>query len=361
MFDRRGVLAGVGSLTALSLLPPEVSAAGDSLAGAGFLSCYRDRRGAFGIAVLSVDGTVVSRHELPGRGHGVAVSPSGGSAVVFARRPGRFAHVLALPELRPLAVLDPPLGRHFYGHGAFSPDGRYLYASENDFDGARGVIGVYDMVDGCRRIGEFDSGGIGPHQIILLSDGRTLAIANGGIETHPDFPRLKLNIPDMRPSLAYMDIETGRIDEIASLPENLHQLSLRHIAEAKDGTIWIGGQFEGDPGRRPPLIASHRRGGRMRMLEEPALYDGMQNYIGSIAVAGDGRRVVATAPRGGAAIVLDGRERKILHRVAMSDVCGVAPTAMGVLLTSGLGRIRLEGNRAETDTNLSWDNHAFAL
>ncbi|MGT2465595.1 DUF1513 domain-containing protein [Mesorhizobium atlanticum] len=27
---------------------------------------------------------------------------------------------------------------------------------------------------------------MGPHELLLLGDGRTLAIANGGIETHPD-------------------------------------------------------------------------------------------------------------------------------------------------------------------------------
>ena len=36
-------------------------------------------------------------------------------------------------------------GRHFFGHGVFSPDGKLLYATENDFEAARGVIGVYDV------------------------------------------------------------------------------------------------------------------------------------------------------------------------------------------------------------------------
>ena len=47
---------------------------------------------------------------------------------------------------------------------------------------------------GFRRIGEFDNHGIGTHDISVSDDGRMLVIANGGIETHPDFGRTKLNL-----------------------------------------------------------------------------------------------------------------------------------------------------------------------
>ena len=91
-------------------------------------------------------------------------------------------------------------GRHFFGHGVFSPDGALLYATENDFENAAGMIGIYDARANFERIGEFPTHGVGPHELLLLDDGRTIAIANGGIETHPDFGRAKLNIPTMKPS-----------------------------------------------------------------------------------------------------------------------------------------------------------------
>jgi hypothetical protein len=37
-----------------------------------------------------------------------------------------------------------------------------------------------------KQIGEFEAHGMEPHDIALLSDGRTMVIANGGIRTHPD-------------------------------------------------------------------------------------------------------------------------------------------------------------------------------
>ena len=61
--------------------------------------------------------------------------------------------------------------RHFFGHGAFSADGRLLYATENDYERARGMIGVRDATDGYRQIGEFPAHGMEPHDIALL-DGR---------------------------------------------------------------------------------------------------------------------------------------------------------------------------------------------
>ena len=79
--------------------------------------------------------------------------------------------------------------RHFFGHGVFSADGKLLYTTENDYDGARGVIGVRDATDGYQQIGEFPAHGMEPHDIQLLADGRTMVIANGGIRTHPDSAR----------------------------------------------------------------------------------------------------------------------------------------------------------------------------
>ena len=90
--------------------------------------------------------------------------------------------------------------RHFFGHGVFSADGRLLYSTENDYDGARGMIGVRDVTGGYKQIGEFPAHGMEPHDIALLSDGRTMVIANGGILTHPGSEG-ELNLSDMQSSL----------------------------------------------------------------------------------------------------------------------------------------------------------------
>src|SRR5207237_5891958 len=124
-----------------------------------------------------------------------------GRAVVVARRPGTFAVVCDPKGQTAPVTIASVEGRHFFGHGVFAPDGKLLYATENDFERGQGVIGIYDVAGGYERIGEFPTYGVGPHEMILLPDGKTFAIANGGIETHPDYGRAGLNIDRTDPTL----------------------------------------------------------------------------------------------------------------------------------------------------------------
>lgn len=172
----------------------------------------------------------------------MALSPDGGEWVAFARRPGRFG--VAIPVgTRPPVWFASKSDRHFFGHGVFSAAGRLLYATENDYERAAGVIGVRDATDSYRQIGEFPAHGMEPHDIALLSDGRTMVIANGGIRTHPDKGTEELNLPDMRPSLVYVDVATGDLLEEHVLAPELHQLSIRHLAIASGDTVVFGCQY----------------------------------------------------------------------------------------------------------------------
>src|SRR5438552_1061500 len=81
-------------------------------------------------------------------------------------------------------------------HGAFSADGSLLYATENDNLTGSGLIGIYDATAGYRRLGEMSSRGIGPHDLALMPDGMTLAVANGGLRTLPESGREVLNPDD---------------------------------------------------------------------------------------------------------------------------------------------------------------------
>src|SRR5690606_31025455 len=145
-------------------------------------------------------------------------------------------------QVRPLPLADE---RHFFGHGVYTPSGHLLFATENDYAAGRGVLGVYDASEAgaYQRVAEFPTGGIGPHEVVLMPDGRTLCVANGGILTHPDYGKLELNLDSMRPSLSYVDARDGRLLEQVFLPEELHRLSLRHMALDASGCVWVGCQY----------------------------------------------------------------------------------------------------------------------
>ena len=120
--------------------------------------------------------------------------------------------------------------------------------------GETGVIGVYEVAANFKRIDEFATHGFGPHEVIGAKDGAELVIANGGILTDPLYPRQKLNLPSMRPSLVRLNAITGALVERTELPTEFHQISLRHMAEDGFGTVWIGGQYEGPRHHSVPLV-----------------------------------------------------------------------------------------------------------
>ena len=139
--DRRHALR----LLAGSLAAPLWGAA----AGAGkgrvrYLSAGVSAPGRYRVGGFSEAGEALLDRALPGRGHAFAVCPDARLAAHFARRPGEFALVLDIDRGAVSHAFRPPEDRRFQGHGAFDPSGRLLYATENDFDAGRGVVGVYD-------------------------------------------------------------------------------------------------------------------------------------------------------------------------------------------------------------------------
>lgn len=368
--DRRHILTLLSALAlpmAAAEVLAETVAAGSTGHPARFLTAFRDAQGDYALAVIDGTGTILFQIPLAGRGHGSAVAPDRGSAVVFARRPGRFAVVVDLAGGWVRQVIHARQDRHFYGHGFFSPDGRLLYATENDFDGERGVLGIYAVDREFQRIGEIDCGGIGCHEVVLMSDGVTVAVAIGGIATHPDYPRQKLNLDSMDPALVYLDRRDGRILNRARLPGSHAKLSLRHLTEAAGGRIWICGQYEGAAGDRVSLVGHHRAGNAITPLTmESDLFIEMKHYVGAIAASADGRKVAATSPRGGLVAIWDSRgdetTPRLLETRAIADVCGVAPTeGADFLLSDGQGGLRGTRTSEHTVPDIAWDNHLRAI
>lgn len=334
-----------------------------------YLSARTTLEGVHGFAGFTKSG-IRFETALPGRGHGCAVRPDGEEAVAFARRPGRFMVVIDPRDGRTVRRIEAAENRHYYGHGVYSPEGGLLYATESAFDaagGAVGIVGVYDARDGYRRVGEHGGFGIGPHEIGLLSDGRTLAVAVGGILTHPDTGRAKLNIRDMDPALAYIDRHSGALLERHRPPPAQHRNSIRHLAVAADDAVVAVLQYQGPPGDRPPLVMVHRRGDAARFLSAPdPVQARMRNYCGSVAVDPAARVAAVTSPRGGVVTFWSLAKQSFVGALDMPDGCGIAADAAGggFIVTSGAGRamaVNAAGARvAEEALPLAarrWDNH----
>jgi hypothetical protein len=364
--DRRSFLAGLGL------------AVGTALAGGGargavpvYVSCAQAADGSQRVAAFTGEGRLLFSTALPARGHDVAARPGSRELVVFARRPGAWMAVVDGDAGAVRRVVLAAEGRHFYGHGAFSADGRLLYATENRIDAGDGVLGVYDCAAGYARIGEIPSGGVGPHDLAFLPGAARIVVANGGIRTHPGSGREILNAGALEPSLALVRAGTGEVEETLDLGPDLADLSIRHLAVAPDGAVAFGCQWAGDPFAAPPLVGLREADGRVRMLAMPEDdLISLDNYIGSVALDASGEIVCATSPRGSVAAFFERRSGRYLGRRRLSDVCGAAPAeAEGTfLLTSGNDGVALarvaDRDLAALGADLArmvWDNHALRL
>jgi hypothetical protein len=361
--DRRTFLASVAGSAATLVVPKPVIAA---FAAERFAAARKDDRGTYSAALFDLEQGDIRSVELPGRGHDIALRPGGREWVAFARRPGRFGVAVPTGAGAPVWFASKP-DRHFFGHGVFSADGRILYTTENDYGSGRGVIGVRDADAGYRQTGELAGYGVGPHDLALLSDGRTVVIANGGIRTHPDQGREELNLADMQPSLIYVDVETGDLLEEQRLAPTLHQLSIRHLAVAENDTVVFGCQYRGPEEDQPPLIGFHRRGEQPVIVPATATTQAaMRNYIGSVTADASGGIIAASAPKRGIVTYWDVASRRFLGTSELNDACGLAPThhAASFLLTSGEGWLATgEADRllSRRSSRYHWDNHAILV
>ena len=201
-----------------------------------------------------------------------------------------------------------------------------LVTTENDITRGQGVLGLYDAADGYRRIGELPAHGIGPHDIALLPDGRTLAVANGGILTLPESGRDKLNLDTMRPSLNLIELAGGRLLDERRLPDRLHRLSIRHLAQA-----------EGGADRRRPAMGGRARRAWCRWWPStaamawspldapPDALATMAGYVGSVAFDRSGALLAASCPRGDRIAFWRVADGAFLRTVEIADACARRP------------------------------------
>lgn len=367
--DRRSFLVGaVLSLPAASAFAQTSAVSSAAGAGATFVSACKRGDGSFGVLLLDKGGQILREIPLEARGHDIAIHQATRRAAVLARRPGTFGVAFDLDGRQPPKLFTAPPDRHYYGHGVFSPDGRLLYVSENDIPNGVGVLGIYDVRDNFRRIDEIPTHGVGPHEVILMRDGNTFAVGNGGIDTHPDFGRAKLNIETMKPSLVFVDRRSGKLLREHRLGDELSQLSIRHIAEDATGLVWFGAQWEGDTSEVPELVGCAGLEQPIRLMQpaEP-LGLSLRGYIGSVAMSRDGRVVAASAPRAGRILYVDTASAQMCGQTILRDGCGIAGYEHDVFaVSSGLGALELDranGERIEGQriADVAFDNHLRLL
>ena len=366
----------IGSLFAFGL-PIEVIAKMDlpntHIVEQEFLvSAIGNKKTGYGLGFMSVEQQKLAKQTSNFRGHGVSQHPLHPSHVImYSRRPGNKAIVTDILKNEIVNHFNIAKNRFFYGHGCFSHEGKTLFTTEGDSITGEGKIGIRDSIT-YQQLGEFETGGIGPHDMTITPDGKTLIVANGGILTRPETGRKKLNLSNMISSLTYIDTFTGKkIDEFR-VPEP--KASIRHLDIAKDGTVAIAMQVQRSAMKHDnpvPLGAIHKPNGKIQLLTEPErLITAMNDYVGSVAINEQSRIAGFTSPRGN--IVgfwhIDTLEFVGYHQ--LHDVCGIAVNSkQNFMISNSNGEVReLDGVTLKEykqhrvfHKNSPWDNHMLTI
>ncbi len=336
----------VGCVQTPDVLRSEPALIGCSIAG-------RER---YNIVVANALGEPLFERAIPERGHGVAISTKWHHAVAFARRPGNFFQVIDYRTGEEIALITATPQRHFYGHGVYSNDGQWLYATQGQRGSSEGIIGVYDALAGYEKVAEFSGFGLGPHEVIVMADD-TLAIGVGGVHTDGRTP---LNLDSMQPSLSYLNRNGELIDQVGLSD---HKLSIRHLAHDGSNTVLCGQQYRGEPDAYPALVAMHTTGhGMVSLKAEPEQWARFNHYIASIAATDEW--ILATSPRGNCYGIWSKSTLELVELSSLPDASGVVVNGEDFVVSSGAGKVvtcQKPNIKQSTQSGVQWDNHWSAI
>lgn len=371
--DRRQALITLPGLAALAALPRLTFAATDatSLRQAVIGAAWRGpgKHDPYFAGKLLADWEarkVIIRHAvpLPGRAHGVLAEPGGGLLVVAYRFGDWLLRCDDQGKVMQRVSLADEGSRRTCGHAVYAPGRAALYTTETDIRTGLGWIAARDP-GSLKKIGEWETRGIDPHQAEVDHDG-SLLVANGGVPRRPEDDG-KLDVSSMDSSLVRLDGRNGRLLGQWRLDDS--HLSIRHMA-------WSRPAGEAGALLGFALQAEHAAAERRRTAPVLAVFDGQRlavptplgdgaGYCGNIAPAHRGGFAL-TSIAGKALLWHPGIPGKLQTIVEMEEAYALAPwhgpgKGGGALIATALGLVRwhpeVEAQILPWPQPMALDNH----
>ncbi len=249
--------------------------------------------------------------------HGFAVHPKRRHEAALFEKRGPGACYVDLVERRVLAKIAPLTGHAFYGHGAFTRGGDVVLAVETELSTRGGVISVRDGKS-FAPLDRFPTFGVRPHDCVLVDDGRTLAVTNGGGDVASD---------EEMPCVTFVDIATRKLLE--RFPVESPRINTGHIAFAgRREFAVVSAPRDGLPEDTTPGGVSLRIGnGPLSQLLEPR--EVVSRMVGeTLSVWIDKQRgvVATTSPRGGLLVFWRLRDGALVRAIELPNARGVTQT-----------------------------------
>ncbi len=325
--DRRVFLLGGAAGTALGALMASscrerVLASGrlapprGLVLGPGSVSAEGAQRFHLSILDLHASAEKIRQIPLDFMAHGVVCDPLDPARAILFEKRGKGACEVDLRAGRVVRPLATAGEREFYGHGAFSLDGKILYATETDVqNGYRGLIVLRDGAS-LAELGEFPSFGESPHDCVLRDEGRTLWVTHGGGRE----PGGAL------PCVTAIDVRTRELKE--KLEFQSPALTAGHLALSRRGDLavlssmreWMGRDCGGALSLRPA-------GSTFRtMIDPPEVTARMLGESLSVAIHEPTLTVAVTNPRGHLVTFWDLERGAFLKKLELAWPRGVGVT-----------------------------------
>jgi hypothetical protein len=194
------------------------------LLGAG--QFVKDNQTLFTLSVLNLDDpqAQASLTELSFFAHGIVIDPSQPTRAALFQKKGPGACEVDLAQGKVTRTIKPEDGRDFYGHGAYSPDGKWLFSTEADpAKEGTGLIALRDAKT-LSILEYFPSFGPSPHDCKMIDSGKTLVVANSGSKGE-------------KPCVTYVDTASRKL--IEKIPLTQEGLSATHLALTDAGDIAV--------------------------------------------------------------------------------------------------------------------------
>lgn len=316
--------------------------------------------------------TTLGDFSVPDEVHLATLSPDQKSILVCSRKPGASLLKYSLTgDL--IAELKPVKNQYFEGHGIFSADEKYLYVTASDYQQGQGKLLKLNSLD-LSVIEEYESGGIGPHELVWQSD-NIIAVANTGVLTHPDSGRKILNLENIQSNIALFDTQLKRINHQWKVP--LAGLSARHLDRMDNGDLVIGCQYKKED-QRPACIAFARRNKDLFFAdqENEVLHWDMKGYTASIKSIPNTNHALISNPRGHKLTQWQGLKplnidsklpTQLVHSSTIEFNKGIKVSRSGkqVWISKGAGELlffqseknQLDKNVVKIKKNIWWANH----
>ena len=316
--------------------------------------------------VFNLNGDFINNVELPVRAHDSVLIPFLNQIVIISRRPKNKLYILDLNNNEIVKEITSPCNRHFYGHAVYSNKTNLLYVSENLFaydDERSGSLALYDPIKNYKRVGEYRTQGIGPHEIKLDSKDN-IVIANGGVLTNPDFPRVKLNINNIVSNITKVNIYSGKKIKTFNLKKEFKDYSIRHLDIDNNNEIHAGCQvYNKRKIIHGPLVFYSKKDTLYSYKIPKSLLINLKQYTGSIKLNLHTREIYSSFPKDDMLLAWSMYDKKIKRNYIINDVCGLAydNNNKRILISDGEGNI----NSSKPDNNLkinfnkeiNFDNH----